>query len=108
MLYYVVGPELSGFDSRQELSSLRYRVQTDPGSYPMDTGALCQGIKQPGREADHSPPFSTEVKNVWRNTSSPLKSSWRSTNLSTGIILPFTIHEKCGLGMDNNFYLWTG
>jgi hypothetical protein len=28
-------------------------------------GALSLGIKRPGREADHSPPSSAEVKNVW-------------------------------------------
>jgi len=27
-----------------------------------NTGALSLGIKQPGREADHSPSFSAEVK----------------------------------------------
>jgi hypothetical protein len=25
--------------------------------------ALCQGLKRPGREADHSPPSSVEIKN---------------------------------------------
>jgi hypothetical protein len=28
-------------------------------------GALSQKVKQPGHEADHSPPFSAKVKNVW-------------------------------------------
>jgi hypothetical protein len=28
-------------------------------------GALSQGVKRPGREADHSPPASTEVKKMW-------------------------------------------
>jgi hypothetical protein len=28
-------------------------------------------VKRPGREADHSPPSSTEVKNAWSYTSSP-------------------------------------
>jgi len=35
------------------------------------------GIKRPGREADHSPPSSAEVKNAWRYTSTPIASSWR-------------------------------
>jgi hypothetical protein len=36
-------------------------------------GALSLGLKRPGREADHSPPFSTEVKkNAWIYTSTPL------------------------------------
>jgi hypothetical protein len=36
--------------------------------------ALSLGVKRPGREADHSPPSSAEVKNVWRYTStSPIR-----------------------------------
>jgi hypothetical protein len=30
------------------------------------------GVKQPGREADHSPPSSAEVKNTWIYTTTPL------------------------------------
>jgi hypothetical protein len=35
------------------------------------TGALSSGVKLPGREADHSPPTSVEVKNTWIYTSTP-------------------------------------
>jgi hypothetical protein len=46
--------------------SLHHRVQIDsgahPASYPMGTGALFLGVKRPGREADHLPPSSAEVK----------------------------------------------
>jgi hypothetical protein len=34
-------------------------------------GALFPGIKRPGREADHSPPTSAEVKKMWVYTSTP-------------------------------------
>jgi hypothetical protein len=34
-------------------------------------GALYLGVNRPGREADHSPPSSTDVKNAWRYTSTP-------------------------------------
>jgi len=34
-------------------------------------GALSLGVKQPGREAEYSPPYSTGVKNAWNYTSSP-------------------------------------
>jgi hypothetical protein len=34
-------------------------------------GAVSPFVKQPGREADHSPPSSAEVKNVWSYTSTP-------------------------------------
>jgi hypothetical protein len=30
-----------------------------------------QGVKQPGREVDHSPPFTSEVKNGWGFTFAP-------------------------------------
>jgi hypothetical protein len=54
---------------------LHHRVQngsgSHPASYPMDTRALSLGVKRPGREADHSPPSSTDVKNAWSYTSIP-------------------------------------
>jgi hypothetical protein len=34
-------------------------------------GTLSLGVKWPGREADHLPPSSTEVKNAWNYTSAP-------------------------------------
>jgi hypothetical protein len=34
-------------------------------------GALSLGVKWPGCEADHSPPSSSKVKNVWSYTSTP-------------------------------------
>jgi hypothetical protein len=33
--------------------------------------SLSQGVKQPVREVDHSPPFSVEVKNAWSYASVP-------------------------------------
>jgi hypothetical protein len=46
---------------------LRHRVQDwlwGPTSL-LSNGTLSPGVKWPGREADHSPPSSTEVKNAW-------------------------------------------
>jgi hypothetical protein len=40
-------------------------------SYPMGTRGSFRGVKRPGREADHSPPSSAEVRNAWSYTSSP-------------------------------------
>jgi len=37
----------------------------------MGTGDPFPGLKQLEREADNSPPFSAEVKNVWSYTSTP-------------------------------------
>jgi hypothetical protein len=35
----------------------------------MGAGGSFPGVKRPGREADHSPQSSAEVKNAWRYTS---------------------------------------
>jgi hypothetical protein len=47
---------------------LGHRVQIGSGahltSYPMGTGDFSLELKRPGREADHSPPPSTRVKNA--------------------------------------------
>jgi hypothetical protein len=55
--------------------SLHHRVQNGseahPASYPMVTRGSFPGVKRPGREADHSPPSSAEVKNAWSYTSTP-------------------------------------
>jgi len=34
-------------------------------------GGLSVEVKRPGREADHSPPCSAEVTNVWSDTFTP-------------------------------------
>jgi hypothetical protein len=58
----------------QEFSLLHF-VQTGCGvhttSYPMVIGALPPAVKRPGRETDHSPPTSAEVKKTWTYTSTP-------------------------------------
>jgi len=45
-----------------------YRPALDPVQPPVQwvPGALSQGVKRPGRKADHSLPSSTEVMNAWR------------------------------------------
>jgi len=48
--------------SRPPLGSTQLTIQWVPG-------ALSLGVKRPGREADHSPPSSAEVKNAWSYTS---------------------------------------
>jgi hypothetical protein len=48
--------------------SLHHRVQNNsgahPASYPMGTRGSFPGVKRPGREADHSPPSTAEVKKM--------------------------------------------
>jgi len=38
-------------------------------------GALSSGVKWPGHEPDHLPPFTAEVKNSWNYTCTPPMSS---------------------------------
>jgi hypothetical protein len=51
--------------------------ETNPVSYPVGTGALSQGVKRQGREADHSLPSSAEIKNGGAMPPLPHMSSWR-------------------------------
>jgi hypothetical protein len=65
---------------------LLHLVQTGSGvdptsSYTMGTGGSFPGVKRPGREAEHSPPTSTEVKKTWIYTFTPHTPSWRSAHL---------------------------
>jgi hypothetical protein len=74
----------------------RHCLQTDSGSHP----SLFLGVKRPGREADHSPPFRAEVKNAWRCTSASYTSSWRDAYLSTlsPCVFYWARRHKGGLG----------
>jgi hypothetical protein len=52
------------------------RIQTGSGAHPascsMGIKPFFPGVKRPEREADHSHPFSAEVKDEWSYTSAPL------------------------------------
>jgi hypothetical protein len=67
----------SEFDSRRKLGIFLFttasRTALGPSQSPIQwvPEALSSGVKLPGREADHSPPSSAEVKNVWHCTSIP-------------------------------------
>jgi hypothetical protein len=66
-----------GFDPRRAKRdfSLRQGFQTScgahPVSYSLGVGGSFPGVKRPGREADFSPPSSTEFKNTWSYTLIP-------------------------------------
>jgi hypothetical protein len=67
----------SGFDSLQWLRfSLIHSIQTGSGAHPapcpMGTRDSTR-VKRSGREADHSPPFIAEVKNVWSYLHFPMR-----------------------------------
>jgi hypothetical protein len=53
-----------GTASRPTLGPTQFHNQWVPGN-------LSLGVKRPMRKADHSPPSSSEVKNVWSYTSIP-------------------------------------
>jgi hypothetical protein len=65
---------------------IRYLIMSDEAQFEFSSiqwvpGALSLGIKQPGREADHSPPPSAEVKEcveLYLHASMP---SWRGAQL---------------------------
>jgi hypothetical protein len=66
-----------GFEFRQGLGIFLFttasRMALGPTQPPIQwvPGALSLEVKRPGREADHSPPSSTEVKNAWSCTFTP-------------------------------------
>jgi hypothetical protein len=73
-----------GFDSRRELGiflfTIASRMDLEPIEPPIQwvPGALSLGVNRPGREADHSPPSSAEVKEcVELYLHSPNMPSWR-------------------------------
>jgi hypothetical protein len=53
------------------MSSTQPPIQRVPGE-------LSQVVKRLGREGDHSPPVSAEVKKIWISTSIPHTPSWCS------------------------------
>jgi hypothetical protein len=57
-------------------------------------GAISPEVKRPGREPDHSPPASAEVKKIWAYTSTPHTRSGYLVN--TGTTLPF-MGKNCKL-----------
>jgi hypothetical protein len=73
--------------------SLHHRVQNGAGAHP--ASYLSSGVKWPGREADHSPPYSAEVTECVVYTSTPNTPSWRGAQLKkdspeTNLPLPGT------------------
>jgi hypothetical protein len=64
----------SSSPGRGKIFSLPNVVQTGSGVHPtylMSTGGSFSEVKQPRREANHSPQTSSEVKNTWIYTATP-------------------------------------
>jgi hypothetical protein len=55
------------------LFSMPFRPALGPTQHPIQwvPGAFSPGVERPGREADHSPSTSGEVKRMWIYTSTP-------------------------------------
>jgi hypothetical protein len=78
--------------------SLLHSVQTGSGPHPtshsMNTGALFPEVMRPVREADHSFPFTAEVKNSGSITPLPIRLRGVGFSLlSTGRSLPSTLNS---------------
>jgi hypothetical protein len=77
---------------------LSRRVQNGSGahptSYPMGTSGSFRGVKRPGREADHSPPSSAEVKEcVELYLHSPNTPTWRGAQLKNRENFTFYLYK---------------
>jgi hypothetical protein len=75
--------------------SLHHSVQNGsgahPASYPVSTRGCFLGVKRPGRDADHSPPSSAEVKEwVELYLHSPSTPAWRGAELRRSFIFKGT------------------
>jgi hypothetical protein len=86
------------FPARAGNVSLHHCVQigsgSHPASYPMGTKGSFPGVKRPGREADHSPPSSAEVKEcVELYLQSHNTPSWRGAQLKHRDSFTFTYAE---------------
>jgi hypothetical protein len=74
ILQWTIG--ILGFDSQRGLGTFiltasRPDLRTTQPPIQWVPGPLSLGVKQLRREADHSPPSSSKVKNAWSNTSTP-------------------------------------
>jgi hypothetical protein len=92
------------FPTGAENFSLHHRVQNGsgahPASYPVGIRGCFPGVKRPGREADHSPPSTAEVKNECRYTFTPqyVFMVWCSVKKeSTGTTLPLPLSFTWGI-----------
>jgi hypothetical protein len=88
------GMDDPGFESRQRLEIFLFTTASRPALRSIHLpiqwvpAALSLRIKRPGRETDHSPPSSAEIKNAWCYTSPlPNTPSWRGAQLKT----PYTV-----------------
>jgi hypothetical protein len=101
-----------GFECREGLGIFLFTTASRPALGPTQPPirwvpvALSLGVKWLGREADHSPPSSAEVKNAWNYTSLPQYAflTWFSVKKAQGqLYLTFTFSL---LGSTAQFRPW--
>jgi hypothetical protein len=90
------------FESPQREEIFLYSTAFKPAPGPIHPpiqwvlGALSPGVKRPGREADHSPPSSAEVKNGGAVNPLPIRLHDLVVNYVVITRLTFTFYEhKC-------------
>jgi hypothetical protein len=75
---YWLNDQGGGSSSPDRVKNFRFSISSRPAlGYTQPPikwlpGALPRGVMRQGREADHSPPTSAEVKKMWIYTSTPL------------------------------------
>jgi hypothetical protein len=91
-----------GFDSRRQLGIFLLTTASRTALGPTQpriqcvTRALLLGVKRPGREADHSPPSSAELKEcVEIHLHSPNTPLWRDAQLKYRDNFTFTFEIRC-------------
>jgi hypothetical protein len=87
---------ISGRGKRCFLHSVQTGSGAHPISFQMGTGALSPGVRRPGREVDHSPPYSVEVKNCGAITLLPHTSSLRGM-----VVLHIPVYNE-NFGLSSN------
>jgi hypothetical protein len=103
---YGLDDRMIGVDSRRELGIFLLVIASRPALGPTQPpiqwvlGALSLGVKWPGRESVHSPPSSTEVKNMRSYTFTPqhVFMAWCLVKHRGNFNFSFYVYEYCTRG----------
>jgi hypothetical protein len=103
---WATGWMIGGFESQKGLGIFLFATVSRPALGPIRPpiqkvpGALSLGINRPGREADHSPTSSAEVKNARSYTSTPTSAfmAWCSVKAKGQFYLYIKLHKNVDTG----------
>jgi hypothetical protein len=91
-----------GFESLQELGIFLFTTASRPAPIQSIQGALSLWVKRPGREDDHSPPTSAEVKECMElYLHFPNTPLWRATQLMHRDNFTFCLTDIFDEGVQN-------